>query len=98
VLNFYRRLIALRKAEPVLVYGEYDLVLEEDQKIYAYTRSLDEKKLMILCNLTKESVQYGYENDALNEKNLLLSNYSNGIESSFLLQPFETRVYRLDRV
>lgn len=97
VLSFYRSLIALRKAEPVLVYGEYDLVLEEHVQIYAYTRSLDEQQLLVICNLSKELAEYSYENDALIEQNILLSNYSKDLSNNFQLQPFETRVYRLGK-
>jgi len=32
ILNFYRKLIALRKAETILVYGQYDLLLEKTRK------------------------------------------------------------------
>ena len=52
VLNFYRQLITLRKAEPVLVYGNYDLILAEDPQIYAYTRTLEGQKLVVICNLS----------------------------------------------
>ena len=36
VLNFYRRLIALRKAEPALIYGRYDLIMERDRQSYNF--------------------------------------------------------------
>ena len=95
VFNFYRRLIALRKAEPILVYGDYDLVLEENEQIYAYTRSMDDQQILIICNLTQDTVEYVYENEELDEQNLLLGNYIKGMNNSYLLQPFETRIYRV---
>lgn len=96
VLNFYRRLIALRKAEPILVYGEYDLVLEKDTQIYAYTRSLEDQKILVICNLTKESVPFVYGGALLEDKNMLLNNYSEEISETFRLRPYEARVYRLN--
>lgn len=95
VLSFYRRLIALRKAEPVLVYGDYDLVLEDDLNIYAYTRSLEQQKLLILCNLSEKTVPVNYYKSSLAEQNLLLSNYSDSDNEHYQLQPFETKIYRL---
>ena len=38
MLNHYRRLIALRKAEPTLVHGDYRLLMPADERIYAYQR------------------------------------------------------------
>jgi len=54
VLSFYRDMINLRKAEGVFVYGAYDLILEEDTKVYGYTRTLGEKVAVVLCNLSAE--------------------------------------------
>lgn len=97
IFNFYRQLIALRKAEPALIYGSYDLVLETHQQIYAYTRTLNEQKLLIICNLTKEPAQYIYDNGIQGFEDLLLSNYPKGHSNNFQLSPFEARVYRLSK-
>ncbi len=97
VFNFYRKLIALRKAEPALIYGNYDLLLEEDKQIYAYTRTLDEQQLLIICNVSAETADYSYKECLLDSKQLLLGNYSvdeHGPVNSFALRPFETRIYR----
>ena len=98
VFNFYRKLIALRKAEPALIYGNYDLQLEDDQQIYAYTRTLDGQQLLIMCNLTGLPAQYNYRDCVPTSEDLLLGNYSvapHGAKNSLVLLPFEARVYRL---
>jgi alpha-glucosidase len=98
VLNFYRRMIALRKAEPILVYGHYDLLLENDTQIYAYTRKLDKQQLLIMCNLTGLDAQYDHPDALPTSEHLLLGNYSvaaHGATNSLVLRPFETRIYRL---
>ena len=97
ILNFYRKLIALRKAEPILVYGQYDLLLEKNPQIYAYTRSLDKQQLLIMCNLSGLPAQYNHHESLLTSEHLLLSNYpvtEHGAINSLLLHPFETRIYR----
>jgi alpha-glucosidase len=91
-------MIGLRKAEPILVYGQYDLLLENDTQIYAYTRSLDEQQLLIICNLTSLSAQYNHPDDLPASEHLLLSNYSvapHEAINSLALGPFEARIYRL---
>lgn len=97
IFNFYRELIALRKAEPALIYGNYDLLLEKDKQIYAYTRTLDEQQLLVICNLSAEMAAYSYKECLLDSNKLLLSNYPvapHEATDSFALRPFETRIYR----
>lgn len=44
IFNFYKKMIALKKEHDVLNYGTYDLLLEDDPQIYAYTRTLSDEK------------------------------------------------------
>ena len=97
VLNFYKNLIALRKSSETLIYGSYDLILEEDEQIYAYTRTLGKEKYIIISNLTKEEAKYSYQKEKLSSKNLILSNYK--VEdhkdiTEFTLKPYECRIYK----
>ncbi len=98
VLNFYRRMAQLRKREEVLIYGKYDLILADDPQIYAYSRTLDEQKILVICNLSDHDADYLYDDLQLHHENLLLSNYEvlpHSMIRDIILQPFETRVYRL---
>jgi len=97
VLNFYRSLIALRKAEPALVYGSYELLLAEDPQIYAFTRTLDDQQLVVICNLTGKPALYDNPGIMLDRGQLLLGNYpveSHPASDSLTLRPYEARVYR----
>lgn len=98
VLNFYKKLIRLKKSNEALIYGVYDLILEEDRSIYAYTRTLNEDKFLIIANLTGENANYSYEGEKLNSKDLLLNNYEvceHNDLVEFTLKPYECRVYKL---
>ncbi|EGT3616873.1 alpha-glucosidase [Clostridium perfringens] len=98
VLNFYKKLIILKKSNEALIYGVYDLILEEDRSIYAYTRTLNEDKFLIIANLTGENANYSYEGEKLNSKDLLLNNYEvceHNDLVEFTLKPYECRVYKL---
>lgn len=97
VLNFYRKLIALRKSEPALIYGDYDLVNEDDAQIYSYTRTLGKKKILIMCNMTASLAMFNHEEAVPDSKNMLLNNYpvtAHELTNSFVLRPYETRIYR----
>ena len=58
VFSYYKKLIALRKQYPVIVYGEYKLVDEENPDIYAYTREYEGEKLLVVCNFTDREVSF----------------------------------------
>ncbi|EOU2041900.1 alpha-glucosidase [Clostridium perfringens] len=98
VLNFYKKLIKLKKSNEALIYGVYDLILEEDENIFAYTRTLKNDKFLIMANLTRENAKYVYEKEKLNSKDLILNNYEvceHKNLTEFILKPYECRVYKL---
>lgn len=97
VLNFYKKLIRLKKSNEALIYGVYDLILEEDENIFAYTRTLNNHKFLIMANLTEEKAKYIYEKEKLNSKDLILNNYevcAHENLTEFTLKPYECRVYK----
>jgi len=98
VLNFYKKMIAMRKENPILVYGEYNLILENHEQIFAYTRTFDKEKLLIMCNLSDLEAMYEYGDLELSYDGLMLSNYevdSHNNISKLILKPYEARVYRV---
>lgn len=55
VFYYYQKLISLRRRSEwseVIVYGDYELLLPDDEAVFAYTRTLDGRKLLVLCNLS----------------------------------------------
>ena len=56
VFHHYRRLIALRKELPVIATGDFTMLLEDDERVYAFTRSLDGDELLVLGNFTGDAV------------------------------------------
>jgi oligo-1,6-glucosidase len=52
VFHHYRRLIEMRHVLPVVVHGDYRLLLPDDEQVFAYVRTLDGTKLTVLANLS----------------------------------------------
>ncbi|MEN8699175.1 glycoside hydrolase family 13 protein [Bacillus infantis] len=50
IYYYYQNLIRLRKEHDIIVRGKYELILEEDSEVYAYTRTLENQVLVVLCN------------------------------------------------
>lgn len=94
ILNFYKKMIQLKKDNEVFTYGTYDLLLAEDPQVYAYTRTLNQDKVLVIANLSVKPVKV--KGISVGIHNLILSNYDvNEQETTVNLQPYEARVYRM---
>ena len=56
VFHHYRRLIELRHTEPVVAHGDFHMLLPDDERVYAFTRRLDDVELLVLGNFSPETV------------------------------------------
>ena len=90
VFHHYRRLIALRHTEPVVAHGDFTMLLEDDERVYAFTRRLGDDELLVLGNFSGEDAPVELE-DAGGE--LVLGNYEDAGEER-VLRPWEARVLR----
>ncbi|MCZ1269099.1 alpha-glucosidase C-terminal domain-containing protein, partial [Paenibacillus tundrae] len=101
ILHYYRKLIALRKQHKVLIYGEYELLLPDDPDIYAYTRTLDDEQMLVILNFREHEPEMQWP-EGWNDENAktVISNVSRRYSTdkgAILLQPYEARVYRMQR-
>jgi oligo-1,6-glucosidase len=98
IYHYYQKLIKLRKQHPVIVYGDYELILPDHDKIYAYLRSYEGKKLLVITNFSDKPVSFHLPEDIqFHAKEILISNYpvvDNYQNISFTLKPYEARVYK----
>ncbi|MFF2753694.1 alpha-glucosidase [Psychrobacillus sp. NPDC058041] len=99
ILNYYKKMIQLRRIEKIFTYGMYDLVLEDHPSLYAYTRTLGKEKVIVLCNLSEQSIKVEEVQDVIYKKtNLLLSNLEVNDHEAIAtldLAPYEARVYKI---
>jgi oligo-1,6-glucosidase len=97
IFNYYKKIIRLRKEHPIIVYGKYDWILADDVEIYAYTRTLDQEQLLIICSFTANPAVFELPSHiTYNSQLLLISNYAvtDPLEK-IQLKPYEARVYLL---
>lgn len=87
ILNFYKQMVQLRKQEDVFVYGSYDLLETDERMLYAYKRTLGDKKAYVYCNFSDEVIEI----DEPASGKVVLKNYAQLEEGQ--LQPYEMRVY-----
>ncbi|WP_414056139.1 glycoside hydrolase family 13 protein [Macrococcus equi] len=100
MLNFYKKMIQLKKENMTLTYGKFDLIYPDDTKVFAYTRTLEDEQFVILGNLSHDKVtlQPDEQFDLAVDKQVL-NNYpvDKQSEDVFTLLPFEARVYKLNK-
>ena len=99
VLNYFRKLVQLRRQNKTLVYGKYSLLDKDNPKVYAYTREDGEKKLLIVLNFSSVNATTDTRMNISNAK-ILLSNYNNKRltntnKTTVELRPYEALVYEL---
>lgn len=99
VFHYYRRLIELRHELPVMVHGDFTMLLPDDPAIFAYTRSYEGTTLLVLGNFSSEDVRVPLDDAAQwAAAERLLGNYpaAEADGEEITLRPWETRVYRRD--
>ncbi|MDP9362646.1 MAG: alpha-glucosidase [Chloroflexota bacterium] len=97
VFHHYRTLIALRHDLPVVALGDFAMLLEQDPRVYAFTRSLDGITLLVLGNFSAGEAPVDLPDAAeWAAAELLLGNYPDpdGSAAGIVLRPWEARVYR----
>jgi len=88
VYHYYRRLIELRHHHPVIVYGSFTPLLEDDPNVWAYRREYEGKVLTVALNWTDHKVPCTLMDETVGEE--LISNYPS--HQKGYLQPYEAIV------
>jgi oligo-1,6-glucosidase len=94
VLNYFRKLTALRKSDTIFVYGDWELQLKEDPNIFAYTRNYNGRKVLVLLNFRNVTTEAKMKFDAQKSK-LLLGNMVDS-DASMRLRPYEAKVIEME--
>ncbi len=89
VYSFYKALIRLRHEHEIIVYGRFDLLLPEDEQLFAYTRELEGERLLAVCNLSGREASFtlpeGFERGEL----LISSMADTALSGTMTLRPWE---------
>lgn len=99
VLNYFRSMVKLRKQYDTLVYGEYELLLPENDEVYVYLRTLQQERLLVILSFTTRVSKFEVP-VIFREAHLLISNERLQInswqkDSVFSLQPYQACIYKL---
>ena len=99
IFYYYQKIIRLRKENLIMIYGDYQLILEDDEHIYSYLRTINKDRLLIILNFFSSQTIFNLPEDIeYKDKKLLISNYDIDEDEdikNIYLRPYEARLYKL---
>ena len=95
ILNYYRKLLKLRKENPIIIYGDFKMYNKLSRKLFVYERSYEGQRMLVINSFSEKPVKFKAPADFdITKSELLISNYDCKDKSNaFTLRPYESRVY-----
>ncbi len=93
ILNYFKKMVRLRKTTPALIYGKYELLDKDNPSVYCYTRTLNGKKILVLLNFKAVTAKANTGFD-LSKARVLIGNYADPSITG-TLRPYEAVVLEL---
>lgn len=98
VFYFYKKLIQLRKENEVMVYGDFQEILEDHEQIYSFIREWDKERWLVVLNISEQQVEVKLpEFVSVLEKKIIITNYKDQSDSSeeLNMRPYQAIVYKI---
>ncbi|MDU5510042.1 alpha-glucosidase [Enterococcus gilvus] len=91
VFSYYQKLIELRHTEEILTEGEFELLYEEDSKLFVYKRNWKAKTWIVIANMSETEQQLPKALD-LSGSTIVLKNYAEREKLTAALAPYEALI------
>ena len=92
IFHYYQKLISLRKEKDIIVYGEFEPLYRDDEQIFAYTRKLDQEKLLTVCNFSERNAEMEIPEEFKGAECLITNLDRTVFEGKIVLKPYEAFV------
>ncbi len=96
ILNYYRKLLKMRKENPIVIYGDFKLHYKGSKKLFVYERNYEGQRMLVINSFSDKNEKFavpgGFD---IKNAELMISNYDcpDAPSDSFELRPYECRVY-----
>lgn len=95
IFYYYKKLIELRHKESLLTEGNYQLLLPEDEKIFAYLRNTENETWLIVANMSEDTALTDELKPFVNDKqDIMIGNYDRA-NLDEALRPYESFMMRI---
>ena len=88
IFHYYQKLISLRKEKDIIVYGEFEPLYRDDEQIFAYTRKLDQEKLLTVCNFSERNAEMEIPEEFKGAECLITNLDRTVFEGKIVLKPY----------
>lgn len=98
IFYFYQELIKLRREMDIIKYGTFELLLKENNEVFAFLRKFEEEKLLIVCNFYGNRLKVALPDNLLEGNwQVLIANYDDYpvFNKCINLRPYEAIVYQI---
>lgn len=77
--------------------GDYQLLLPEDQRLFTYLRQDNDRRWIVLANLSEEMIELSglLELPNINSQKVIISNYSDRHQLMDLIRPYEAFIIEI---
>ena len=92
-------MVQLRKNHPTLIYGNYKLLVPDNERVYAYTRTLGKETYLVLLSFSREREILSLEEFKNVYAKLLISNddaVPHVRDGIFKVRPYHAMIYKVD--
>ncbi|CUA71386.1 hypothetical protein RSOLAG22IIIB_04601 [Rhizoctonia solani] len=99
IFSFWKTMIGVRKAHPLLVHGDFVLLAPEDEKIFMYTREHNGEKALVVMNFSKDEETVTLPESLGTVGKIIAVNVAREkepeLETKITLEPYEGQVWLL---
>ncbi len=90
ILNYFRRVVSVRKKYAVLTYGSYSQIETEHEYLFSFVREMEKEKLLIMLNFSDHTVKFPIEDLQIYQR--IIGNYEDHDKS--VLRPWEAVILK----
>ncbi|CAM4310330.1 glycoside hydrolase family 13 protein [Zobellia nedashkovskayae] len=98
VLNYFRSMVQVRKNHLALVYGDYRILLADNEQIYAYLRTWENERFVVLLNFSSKRSSVTVDEVDFDKAHLIISNddaENNKTDNNFELTSYQAVIYKV---
>jgi oligo-1,6-glucosidase len=89
ILNYFRKMILLRKEMKTLVYGDFKMIHASDDRLFQFIGKDEHKEILVILNFSNDTIAFATEVD-ISKAGKLIGNYK---EDSLKLRPWEASIF-----
>lgn len=94
VFHYYKKLIALRKENPIMVYGKYEPLLMDSEELFVYTRAFEQEKLLVVCSFCDHETAFTIPGEFVGMPCLIANMENRYDRAEMTLKPYEAFVLK----